>query len=56
MKTVTVYNGNAPSRAYGSVDGESKLLYKLYGSVGGESKEIIKLYGSVDGEAKAILG
>ena len=56
VKTVTVYNGNAPSRVYGSVEGESKLLYKLYGSVGGESKEIIKLYGSVDGEAKAILG
>lgn len=56
VKTTNIYNGNAPSRVYGSVDGESKLLYKLYGSVDGQSVEIVKLYGSVDGKAKAILG
>jgi hypothetical protein len=56
VKSVTIFNGNAPSRVYGSVDGSSKLLYKLYGSVDGHSKEIVKLYGSVDGKAKSILG
>ena len=56
VRSVTIFNGNAPSRVYGSVDGSSKLLYKLYGSVDGHSKEIVKLYGSVDGKAKSILG
>lgn len=56
VKSVTIFNGNAPSRVYGSVDGSSKLLYKLYGFVDGHSKEIVKLYGSVDGKAKSILG
>lgn len=56
VKTVNLYNGNAPSRVYAPVDGSSKLMYKLYGSVNGQSKEIVKLYGSVDGEAVAILG
>jgi hypothetical protein len=56
VKSVTIFNGNAPSMVYGSVDGNSKLLYKLYGSVDGHSKEIVKLYGSVDGKAKSILG
>ena len=56
VKTLNLFNGNAPSRVYGSVNGESVLLNKLYASVNGESKEIVKLYGSVNGEAKAILG
>ena len=56
VKTLTLYNGNAPSRVYGPVDGESKLATKVYGSVNGQSKEIVKLYGSVDGQSKAILG
>lgn len=56
VKTLTLYNGNAPSRVYGPVDGQSKLAVKLYGSVDGESKNIVKLYGSVDGKSKAILG
>lgn len=55
-KTTNIFNGNAPSRVYGSVNGQSKLIQKLYGSVDGQSVEIVKLYGSVDGEAKAILG
>lgn len=56
VKTLTLYNGNEPSRVYGSVNGQSKLLYKMYGSVNGEAKQIVKLYASVNGEAKAILG
>lgn len=56
VKTLTLYNGNAPSRVYGPVDGKSKLAAKLYGSVDGKSKSIVKLYGSVDGKSKAILG
>ena len=56
VKTVNIYNGNAPSRVYGSVDGQSKLVQKLYASVNGQSVEIVKLYGSVEGKAKAILG
>lgn len=56
VKTVNIFNGNLPSRVYGSVNGESKLLYKMYGSVDGQSVEIVKLYGSVDGKAKPILG
>ena len=56
VKTLNLYNGNAPSRVYGPVDGESKLATKVYGSVNGQSKEIVKLYGSVDGQSKAILG
>lgn len=55
-KTLNLFNGNAPSRVYASVNGQSKLAVKLYGSVNGQSKEIVKLYGSVNGEAKAILG
>lgn len=55
-KTVNIFNGNAPSRVYGSVDGQSKLIQKLYASVGGQSVEVVKLYGSVDGKAKPILG
>lgn len=56
VKTLTLYNGNAPSRVYGPVDGKSKLAVKLYGPVDGKSKNIVKLYGSVDGKSKAILG
>lgn len=56
VKTLNLYNGNAPSRVYGPVDGESKLATKVYGSVNGQSKEIVKLYGSVEGQSKAILG
>lgn len=56
VKTLTLYNGNAPSRMSGSVDGYSKLMYKAYGSVNGVSKEMVKAYGSVDGVSKAMLG
>lgn len=56
VKTITVYNGNPPSRVYGSVEGQSKLCTKMYGSVGGTSVEIVKLYGSVNGKSKSILG
>lgn len=56
VKTVTIFNGNAPSRMSGSVDGHSKLMYKAYGSVNGVSKEMVKTYGSVDGVSRAILG
>ena len=56
VKTLTLYNGNPPSRVYGSVDGQSKLCTKMYGSVGGTSVEIVKLYGSVNGKSKSILG
>ena len=56
VKTLTLYNGNAPSRVYGPVDGQSKLAVKLYGSVNGVSKEMVKAYGSVDGVSKAMLG
>lgn len=56
VKTLTLFNGNAPSRVYAPVNGSSKLMNKLYASVGGQSVEIVKLYGSVNGEAKAILG
>lgn len=56
MKTLNLYNGNAPSRAYGPVDGKSKLAVKCYGPVNKKSKNIIKLYGSVNGKARAILG
>lgn len=56
VKTLTLYNGNAPSRMFGSVDGYSKLMYKAYGSVNGVSKEMVKAYGSVDGVSKAMLG
>jgi hypothetical protein len=56
VKTVTVYNGNPPSRVYGSVNGQSKLCAKVYGSVGGTSVEIVKLYASVNGKSKSILG
>lgn len=56
VKTLTLYNGNAPSRVYAPVNGNSKLVTKLYASVGGQSVEIVKLYGSVNGESKAILG
>lgn len=55
-RTLVLYNGNAPSNVYGSVDGKSKRLEKIYCSVDGKSKEIIKLYGSVEGKSKAILG
>ena len=56
VKSISIFNGNAPSRVYGSVEGQSKLFTKLYGSVEGQSKEIVKLYGSVEGKAKSILG
>lgn len=56
VKTITIYNGNPPSRVYGSVNGQSKLCTKLYGSVGGTSVEIVKLYASVNGKSKSILG
>lgn len=56
VKTINLYNGNPPSRTYGSVDGVSQLAQKAYGSVDGLSKEIVKLYGSLDGESVAILG
>ena len=56
VKTITIYNGNPPSRVYGSVEGQSKLCTKMYGSVGGTSVEIVKLYGSVNGKSKSILG
>jgi hypothetical protein len=55
-KTMTVYNGSAPSSAYGSVDGKSKLIQKFYGSVNRRSVEIVKLYGSVDGKSKTLFG
>ena len=55
-KTMTVYNGSAPSSVYGSVDGKAKTIEKFYGSVGGQSVEIVKLYGSVDGESVKLLG
>lgn len=55
-KTLNLFNGNAPSRMSGSVDGYSKLMYKAYGSVNGVSKEMIKAYGSVDGVSRAMLG
>ena len=56
VKTLNLFNGNAPSRVYVPINGQSKLATKLYGSVNGQSKEIVKLYGSVDGHAVAILG
>ena len=56
VRAITVYNGNPPSRVYGSVNGQSKLCNKLYGSVNGTSVEITKLYASVDGKSKSILG
>lgn len=55
-KTLNLYNGNAPSRVYGSVNGKSKLLVKMYGSVNGKSKKITKLYASVNGKSKRVLG
>lgn len=56
VKTVNVFNGNAPSRVYASIDGKAKRAIKFYVSVNGKSKEIKKLYASVNGKAKAILG
>lgn len=56
VKTLNLFNGNPPSRAYGSVGGSSKLCTKMYASVGGTSVEIVKLYASVNGQATAILG
>ena len=56
VKTLTLYNGNAPSTTYASVNGKSVLMQKMYGSVSGKSVEIIKLYGSVNGKSKSILG
>ena len=56
VKTLTLYNGNPPSRVYGSVEGQSKLCIKMYGSVGGTSVEIVKLYASVNGKSKSVLG
>ena len=56
VKTITIYNGNPPSRVYGSVGGQSKLCTKMYGSVGGTSVEIVKLYASVNGKSKSVLG
>lgn len=56
VKTVNLFNGNAPSRVYASIDGKAKRAIKFYASVNGKSKEIKKLYASVDGKARAILG
>lgn len=56
VKTVTLYNGNVPSRAYYPVNGLSKRMNKLYWPVNGSSKELVKVYYGVNGQAKSILG
>ena len=56
VKTTTIYNGNAPSMVYGSVNGVSKRAVKAYVSVNGQSKRAAKIYASVNGKSKAVMG
>lgn len=52
--SITITNGNAPVRLYGSVNGHAKELVHVYGSVNGRAVKLTKIYASVGGVAKLV--
>lgn len=52
--SITITNGDAPVRLYGSVNGHAKKLIHVYGSVNGRSVKLTKIYASVGGVAKLV--